>query len=92
MAPDVETLQEMGYDTTCNSYMGLCVPAETPDEIVEILRDAFAKASEDETYKEILENCNLTWAYMTGEEYEAMVREMYDEFGARLSESEEEAE
>ena len=92
VAPDVPTLQEMGYDTTCNSYMGLCVPAETPDEIVEILRDAFAKASEDETYKEILENCYLTWAYMTGEEYEAMVREMYDEFGSRLAESEEAAE
>lgn len=89
VAPDVKTLQEMGYDTTCNSYMGLCVPADTPDEIVEILRDAFAKASEDETYKEILENCNLTWAYMTGEEYETMVRDMYEEFGSRLAEPEE---
>ena len=92
VAPDVKTLQEMGYDTTCNSYMGLCVPADTPDEIVEILRDAFAKASEDEKYKEILENCNLTWAYMTGEEYETMVRDMYEEFGSRLGEPEEKEE
>lgn len=85
VAPEVETLQEMGYDTTCNSYMGLCVPAETPDEVVEMLRDAFAQASEDEAYKEILTNCNLTWAYMSGEEYEALVREMYVEFGERLA-------
>ena len=84
VAPDVQTLQEMGYDTTCNSYMGLCVPADTPDEIVEKLRDAFAKASENETYKEILINCNLTWAYMSGEEYEELVRTSYDEFGQRL--------
>ncbi len=84
VAPDVQTLQEMGYDTTCNSYMGLCVPADTPDEIVEKLRDAFAKASEDETYKEILVNCNLTWAYMTGEEYETLVRDSDKEFGERL--------
>ena len=84
VAPDVQTLQEMGYDATCNSYMGICVPAETPDEIVDQLRDAFKQASEDENYKQLLLNCNLTWAYMTGEEYESLVREMYDEFGKRL--------
>lgn len=84
VAPDVQTLQEMGYDTVCNSYMGLCVPADTPEEIVTQLREAFATASEDETYKELLINCNLTWAYMSGEEYEELVRSSYDEFGKRL--------
>lgn len=84
VAPDVQTLQEMGYDTVCNSYMGLCVPADTPEEIVTQLREAFATASEDETYKELLINCNLTWAYMSGEEYEELVRSSYDEFGSRL--------
>ena len=84
VAPDVQTLQEMGYDTVCNSYMGLCVPADTPEEIVTKLREAFAAASEDETYKELLINCNLTWAYMSGEEYEELVRTSYDEFGKRL--------
>lgn len=87
VAPDVPTLQEMGYDTTCNSYMGLCVPADVPDDIVETLRDAFEKASDDATYKEILENCNLTWAYMSGDEYETLVRDMYKEFGERLAEA-----
>lgn len=87
VAPDVQTLEEMGYEgVTCNSYMGICVPADTPDEIVEILRDAFAQASEDEDYKQILLNCNLTWAFMDGDEYETLVRDMYDEFGSRLSE------
>jgi tripartite-type tricarboxylate transporter receptor subunit TctC len=86
VAPDVPTLEEMGYEgVVCNSYMGMCVPAGTPDEIVQLLRDAFAQASEDEDYKQILLNCNLTWAYMDGDEYEALVREMYAEFGERLS-------
>ncbi len=84
VAPEVPTLLELGYDAICNSYMGICVPAETPDEIVEKLRAAFEEASEDEEYKELLLNCNLTWAYMTGEEYEALVREMYTEFGEKL--------
>ena len=83
-APDVPTLQEMGYDTVCNSYMGLCAPAGIPEDVLQQLRDAFAKASEDATYKEILTNSNLTWAYMTGDEYETLVRDMYKEFGEKL--------
>lgn len=83
-APDVPTLQEMGYDTVCNSYMGLCAPKGIPADVLKQLRDAFAKASEDATYKEILVNSNLTWAYMTGEEYETLVRDMYKEFGEKL--------
>ena len=83
-APDVQTLIEMGYDTSINSYLGLCVPAETPDEIVEILRDAFAKAWEDATFVEIMNNANQGLAYMSGDEYEALVREMYSEWGERM--------
>ena len=78
VAPEVETLQEMGYDAVCDSYMGLCVPADTPDEIVEVLRDACATAFEDAAFQEIMTNTNQAPAYMTGDEYEALVREYYE--------------
>ncbi len=78
VAPEVETLQEMGYDAVCDSYMGLCVPADTPDEIVEVLRDACATAFEDPAFQEIMTNTNQAPAYMTGDEYEALVREYYE--------------
>lgn len=83
-APDVETLTEKGYDIALLSYMGMCVPADTDEAIVATLRDAFAKAVEDSTYKETLTNCNLVWTYLTGEEYEKVVRDTYDEYKALM--------
>lgn len=80
-APDVKTLTELGYDVEILSYMGICVPKGTDAAIVAKLREAFKAASEDATYKEILTNCNLTWAYLSGEEYEKLVHEKYEEFG-----------
>lgn len=80
-APDVETLSEKGYGIELLSYMGLCVPAGTDEAVVTTLRDAFAKAVEDEAYKETLTNCNLVWTYLSGEEYEQVVRDTYAEYG-----------
>ena len=80
-APDVQTLTEMGYDVEILSYMGICVPKGTDEAVVTKLREAFQKASDDATYKEILTNCNLTWAYLSGEDYEKLVHEKYEEFG-----------
>lgn len=86
LASDVPTLQELGYDIVCDSYMGLCVPADTDEAIVEALRDAFKQASEDADYKDILRNCNLTWAYLSGQDYEQLVTEKYAEYKALLAE------
>lgn len=80
-APDVQTLTEMGYDVEILSYMGICVPMDTDEAIVTKLREAFKTASEDATYKEILTNCNLTWSYLSGEEYEQLVHDKYEEYG-----------
>lgn len=80
-APDVQTLTEMGYDVEILSYMGICVPKDTDEAIVTKLREAFKTASEDATYKEILTNCNLTWSYLSGEEYEQLVHDKYEEYG-----------
>ena len=80
-APDVQTLSEMGYDIELLSYMGICVPAGTDEAIVTTLREAFEKAVEDEVYKETLVNCNLVWTYLSGEDYEQVVRDTYAEYG-----------
>ena len=78
VAPDVPTLQEMGYEAICDSYMGICVPAETPDEIVTLLQDAFKTAFDDAAFQEIMANTNQAAVYLSGEEYEALVRETYE--------------
>lgn len=84
--PDVPTLVEMGYDLICGSYMGICAPVGIPAEALAVLQDAFAQASEDETYKQILKDCNLTWNYMTGDEYNTLVHEKYAEYQVALAE------
>ena len=78
-APEVPTLQELGYDIALLSYMGLATPAGVDPEILRTLRDAFAAASEDEAYREILSNSNLVFTYLSGEEYEKLVRETHEE-------------
>lgn len=79
-APDVPTLQECGYDVALLSYMGLAIPTGADEEILTTLREAFKAACEDATFQEILANSNLVPAYMSGEDYETMVKEMYAEY------------
>lgn len=84
VAPDVETLQELGYDAAISSYLGIAVPADVSDEIVETLREAFKTAYDDEVFQETMANCNQTPVYLSGEEYETLVRDMYAEYGERF--------
>ncbi len=48
-APEVPTLQELGYDIVCASYMGLCAPAGIDEDILNILRNAFQQAPKTRT-------------------------------------------
>lgn len=79
-APDVPTLQELGYDVALLSYMGLAMPAGADEAIVAKLREAFKGACEDATYLDILANNNLVATYLPGEEYEKIVKDMYAEY------------
>ena len=45
--PDVPTFVEQGHDLVDGAYRGVCVPSETPDDIVEKLADAFREVNED---------------------------------------------
>lgn len=44
---DVPTFAEQGYDIADGAYRGVCVPEDTPDEIVQTLADAFETVNED---------------------------------------------
>jgi tripartite-type tricarboxylate transporter receptor subunit TctC len=85
-APDVPTLQELGHDIALLSYMGLCAPVGLEPAVLQALRDAFAVASENEVYKEILVRSNLVYTYLPGEDYKKMVYEKYEEYKNLFSE------
>jgi tripartite-type tricarboxylate transporter receptor subunit TctC len=86
-APDVPTLQELGYDVALLSYMGLAIPAGVDANVLKILRDAFAVAVEDPTYKDIVAKSNLVHTYLSGEDYKKLVYEKYGEYKELFSKS-----
>ena len=54
-------------------YRGLSVPAETPDEVVAVLAEAFRQGMENEDYKTYAEANNITLSYLGPEEFSAYV-------------------
>lgn len=84
---DVPTFAELGYEISDGAYRGVCVPEETPDEIVDRLADAFAAVNEDpeviQAFEEqafVLENHNPEEsAQLTMER-----REVYEDLLGRL--------
>ncbi len=79
-APDVPTLAEAGYDAAILSYMGVCMPDGADEAIVTKLREACEAAANSDAFKGTCETLGMNWCYMSGEEYEAVVREKYAEF------------
>lgn len=65
--PDVPTAKDKGMDVNSGGWRGLGVPAGTPDEIVEILRDAFGKAVQDPEQLEKMDNVGIKSVYRSGE-------------------------
>lgn len=66
---DVPTLKEMGYSLSLSSSRGLCVPAGTSKDVVDILSDSVKKAVADPEVKKKFEEVLLTTRYMNADEY-----------------------
>ncbi|MGJ9403731.1 tripartite tricarboxylate transporter substrate binding protein [Arthrobacter sp. KK5.5] len=45
--PDVPTFAEQGHDLVDGAYRGVSVPQDTPDDVVQVLADAFAEVNQD---------------------------------------------
>lgn len=80
VAPDVPTLAEAGYDATILSYIGVCMPDGADEALVTALREACEKAANSESFKNTCKTLGMNWCYMSGEDYETVVREKYAEF------------
>ncbi len=71
--PNVPTAKEKGMDVNSGSWRGLGVPSDTPEEIVEYLRENFGKAVQDPEHIEKMENLGLTAKYRSGEEFSEFI-------------------
>lgn len=78
--PDVPTLKELGYDVSIGTWRGLGVPADTPDEIVNILVDGYGKAVQEESFKTFMENSGLSIAILNEQEYREKINFQNQQF------------
>lgn len=83
--PDVPTMAELGYDVQTTVWRGVQAPKGTPQEIIDILHDAFKKAYESENFKKTMNNVGLGMVYRNGEDFKKMIAESYDSFGKIVS-------
>lgn len=88
--PDVPTLAEEGFeDATFSGSQALVVPAETPQEVVDVLSEAASNAVEDPEFLEFVETNAGTVPDVEGEAWFAeyvpaerdRFREMYERLG-----------
>lgn len=76
---DVPTFDQLGADYLVRIEYGYAVRADTPPERVEKIRDAVRQALEDPEVQERLTAIDLTPRWMPGDEYAALMEEVFDD-------------
>lgn len=69
MYPDIPTFMEQGVDFALESFDGIYVPLETPEEIIAVLEDAFRRMSENPEFVTEMEKIDYEVAFMPREEF-----------------------
>lgn len=85
--PDVPTFAEQGHDIVDGAYRGVCVPEETPEEVVQTLADAFAEVNQDPEVVESFEEQAFVLENYGPEEAEQLIQErteVYEDLLTRL--------
>lgn len=79
---DVPTLIEQGFDVDWQMFRVVYVPADTPDDTVEVLADSYEALLADETFAQLLVDMGEVPGFLRGEELEqklATTREEIEE-------------
>lgn len=75
--PDAPTAKEEGYDVVWQSWRGFGVPKGTPEEIRQILVDAFKKAYDNSEFKDRAVKAQLDLVYRGPEDFRKLMDEQY---------------
>lgn len=82
LLPDVPTFNESGIEiNTTGTWRGLTVPAETPDEVVATLEEAFMEAAQEEEFLEFMENNGLGIRMLDSQEFGEFMAENEEDYG-----------
>jgi tripartite-type tricarboxylate transporter receptor subunit TctC len=66
---EVPTLKELGYDVAIGTWRGLAVPKDTPDEVMNVLKEGFEKAVQEQSFVSFMESSGLSIAILDEAEY-----------------------
>ncbi len=75
---DVPLLTEKGVNVSSDVWTGLVAPPEVPDEIIDILHQAFKQALEDESLITKFKNIGVTPSYAGPEKFQEIIKRDFD--------------
>ena len=78
--PDTPTLLESDVDMTLGVFYGMMAPKDTPEAILERLRDEIEAMVEDESIQARLNELGYVPAYLRGDDFEALVVEELEQW------------
>jgi tripartite-type tricarboxylate transporter receptor subunit TctC len=81
----VPTTTELGFDTVSNigiMHRPVLAPAGTPEDRLEVLREAFRQINEDDTFQQLMERLGENTAHMEGPDYDELRRQQSEEYRA----------
>lgn len=73
--PDVPSFKELGYDVKILGWGAFGVPGGTPDDIVAVLENAFAKAIQSQGFKDLCTKYGLTPGYLSASDSQKFAEE-----------------
>lgn len=82
--PDLPTAKEQGHELNFPIWGGLVAPKGTPADAVAKLDSSCKAAIESDTFKAHMKKLGQPTAYKNGKDFEAFVREQYDQNGRLL--------
>jgi tripartite-type tricarboxylate transporter receptor subunit TctC len=80
----VPTLKEKGVDLSIGTWRGLVVPAKTPKPVLDVLRAAAKKATDEPAFRDALGKMNLTFAYLDADAFGAAMQKDETFFAALI--------
>ncbi len=71
--PGVKTMKQLGYNLDLTMWRGITVPAGTPQEVVDVLEDAFLQAAADPEFLSFCAENGVEVAPMGGDDFDALM-------------------
>jgi tripartite-type tricarboxylate transporter receptor subunit TctC len=79
--PEVPTFKELGYGTGYMMDRTVMLPRKTPQDRVQILRDAFRKLNKDKSFRKFMARVGENIEYIDGPDYEKLRLQQRKEYG-----------